>query len=60
MSYKRLNQTLKDIVVDRFHNSTGKRQGVIARLEHLIEEAQIFYSFYGAILARLSTLMVGT
>jgi hypothetical protein len=37
--------TLKEIGVDRLHNSTGNQPGAIARLELLIEESQIFFSF---------------
>jgi hypothetical protein len=47
-------------VADRLHNSTGNQPGVIAHLEHLIRESQIFFNFWAAVLARLSTLMVGT
>jgi hypothetical protein len=46
--------------VERLHNSIGYRPGVIARLELIIEESQIFFSFWAIVLARLSTLMVGT
>jgi hypothetical protein len=45
MCYKRLNRTLDKIVVQWHHNSTSNRSGVIARLELLIEESQIFFSF---------------
>jgi hypothetical protein len=31
--------------VERHHNSTGNRLGVIARLELLIKVLQIFFSF---------------
>jgi hypothetical protein len=37
--------TLEDTIVKRYHNSTGNQPGVIARLELLIEEPQIFFSF---------------
>jgi hypothetical protein len=58
--------TLEDIAAERLHNTTGNRPRVIARLELLIKESQIFFSFWAASLnsmgkiARLSTLMVGT
>jgi hypothetical protein len=64
--HKTKSKTFKDIVAERLHNSTGNRPGVITRLELLIEESQIFFSFWVAGLssmgkiARLSTLMVGT
>jgi hypothetical protein len=38
-------KTLEDIVAERHHNTTGNRPGVIARLELLIEESQIFFNF---------------
>jgi hypothetical protein len=64
--HKTKSKILKDIAAERLHNSTGNRPGVIARLELLIKESQIFFSF-GATglssmgkIARLSTLMVGT
>jgi hypothetical protein len=64
--HKTKSKTLENIGVERLHNSTGNRPGVIAHLELLIEESQIFFSF-GAVglssmgkIARLSTLMVGT
>jgi hypothetical protein len=37
--------TLKDTTVERLHNSKGNRPGLIARLELVIEESQIFFSF---------------
>jgi hypothetical protein len=40
--------TREDTVAERLHNSTGNRPGVIARLELLIEESQIFFSFWEA------------
>jgi hypothetical protein len=64
--HKTKSKTLKDIAAERLHNSTGNQPGVIACLELLIEESQIFFSFWAAGLssmgkiARLSTLMVGT
>jgi hypothetical protein len=64
--HKTKSKTLKDIVAERLHNFTGNRPGVIARLELLIEETQIFFSFRAAGLSsigkieRLSTLMVDT
>jgi hypothetical protein len=64
--HKTKSKTLKDIAAKWLHNSTGNRPRVIARLELLIEESQIFFSFWAVGLssmgkiARLSTLMVGT
>jgi hypothetical protein len=46
--------------MERHHNSAGNRLGVIARLELLIKVVQMFFSFWAAVGARLSTLMVGT
>jgi hypothetical protein len=43
--HKTKSKTLKDTAAERLHNSTGNRPGVIARLELLIEETQIFFSF---------------
>jgi hypothetical protein len=43
--HKIKSKTLEDIVVERLHNSTGNRPGVIARLELLIKESQIFFNF---------------
>jgi hypothetical protein len=40
--------TLRNIAVERHHNSTGNRPGAIARLEHHIELLQIFFSFWAA------------
>jgi hypothetical protein len=40
--------TLDRIAVERHHNSTGNRPGVIAHLELHIEESQIFFSFWAA------------
>jgi hypothetical protein len=37
--------TLRSIAVERHHNSTGNRPGVIVHLELLIEVLQIFFSF---------------
>jgi hypothetical protein len=37
--------TLDDTPAERHHNSTDNRPGVIARLELLIEELQIFFNF---------------
>jgi hypothetical protein len=37
--------TRGDTAVERLYNSTGNRSGVIAHLELLIEESQIFFSF---------------
>jgi hypothetical protein len=37
--------TREDTAAERLHNSTGNRPGVIARLELLIEESQIFFNF---------------
>jgi uncharacterized protein with gpF-like domain len=37
--------SLKDTAAEQHHNSTGNRPGVIAHLEFLIEESQIFFSF---------------
>jgi hypothetical protein len=34
-----------ETLVERHHNSTGNRSGVIARLEHFTEVLQIFFSF---------------
>jgi hypothetical protein len=36
--------TLDKVAAERLHNSTGNRSGVIALLELLIEESQIFFS----------------
>jgi hypothetical protein len=64
--HKTKSITLESIVAERHHNSIGNRPGAITRLELLIEESQIFFSFWAADLssmgkiARLSTLMVGT
>jgi hypothetical protein len=41
---KTKSNSLDKIVVERHHNSTGNRPGVIARLE-LVEESQIFFNF---------------
>jgi hypothetical protein len=59
-------KTLKDIAAEWLHNFTCIRPGVIARLELLIKESQIFFSFWAASLssmekiAMLSTLMIVT
>jgi hypothetical protein len=37
--------TLDSIAVERHHNSTGNRSGVIACLEHHIEVLENFFSF---------------
>jgi hypothetical protein len=37
--------TLEDTAAERHHNSIDNRPGVIARLELLIEESQIFFNF---------------
>jgi hypothetical protein len=64
--HKTKSKTLEDIAAEWLHNSTGNQPGVIARLELLIEESQIFFNFLAAGLssmrkiAKLSTLMVGT
>jgi hypothetical protein len=42
---KTKSNTLGSIAVERHHNSTGNRSGVIAHLELLIKESQIFFSF---------------
>jgi hypothetical protein len=42
---KTKGNTLENTVVEQHHNSTGNRLGVIAHLESLIEESQIFFSF---------------
>jgi hypothetical protein len=63
---KTKSNTLESIAAERLHKSTDNRPGVIAHLELLIEESQIFFSFWAAGLssmgkiARLSTLMIGT
>jgi hypothetical protein len=63
---KTKSNTLDKVAVEWLHNSIGIRPGVIARLELLIEESQIFFSFWAEGLssmgkiARLNTLMVGT
>jgi hypothetical protein len=63
---KTKSNTLGSIAVERHHNTTDNRPGVIARLELLIEESQNLLQLlssrfvqHGEI-ARLSTLMVGT
>jgi hypothetical protein len=43
--HKTESNTLEDIAAERNHNSIGNRPGVFARLEHLIEEYQIVFSF---------------
>jgi hypothetical protein len=43
---KTKSNTLDKIAAERHHNSTGNRTGVIARLELLIKESQIFFSFW--------------
>jgi hypothetical protein len=43
--HKTKSKTLENIAADRLHNSTGNRSGAIARLELLIEESQILFSF---------------
>jgi hypothetical protein len=45
---KTKSNTLDKVAAKRLHNSTGNRPGVIARLERLIEESQIFFSFCAA------------
>jgi hypothetical protein len=40
--------TREDAAAERLHNSTGNRPGVIAHLELLTEESQIFFSFWAA------------
>jgi hypothetical protein len=45
---KTKSNTLESIEAKRHHNSTDNRPGVIARLELLIEESQIFFSFWAA------------
>jgi hypothetical protein len=58
--------TLRRIVAEGHHNSTGNRSGVIAHLEHLFKVLQIFLSFEAAGLSgrgkttRFSALMFGT
>jgi hypothetical protein len=42
---KTKSKTLKNTTADRLHNSTGNQLGVIAHLELLIEERQIFFRF---------------
>jgi hypothetical protein len=60
------SNTLGSIAAEIHHNSTCNRPGVIAHLELLIEESQIFFNFWVVGLssmrkiARLSTLMIGT
>jgi hypothetical protein len=39
---------LEDTSMERHHNSTDNRSGVIARLELFIEESQTFFSFWVA------------
>jgi hypothetical protein len=62
---KTKSNTLDKVVVERLHNSSGYRPRIIARLELLIEESQIFFNIIAAGLssmgkiARLSTLVVG-
>jgi hypothetical protein len=63
---KTKSNTLGSIAVERHHNSTGNRPGVIARLKYHIEVLQSLlhllscrFEWQGKI-ARLSTLMVGT
>jgi hypothetical protein len=41
--------TLKDTTVERLHNSKGNRPELIARLELVIEESQIFFSFWATV-----------
>jgi hypothetical protein len=43
---KTKSNTLDKIAVERHHNSTGNRLGVIARLELITEESQVFFSFW--------------
>jgi hypothetical protein len=45
---KTKSNTLEYTTVDRLYNSTSNQSGVIARLELLIEESQIFFSFWAA------------
>jgi hypothetical protein len=42
---KTKSNTLEDITTEKLHDSTGNRPVVIARLELVIEESQIFFSF---------------
>jgi hypothetical protein len=46
--HKTKSETLEDIVTEWLYNSTGNRPRIIARLELLIEESQIFISFWVA------------
>jgi hypothetical protein len=40
--------TLKDTAAAKLQNSTGNWPGAIARLEFLIKESQIFFTFWAA------------
>jgi hypothetical protein len=42
---KTKSKTLKDTTAEILHNSIGNRPGVIAHLELLIKESQIFFNF---------------
>jgi hypothetical protein len=42
------SNTLESITAEKHHNSTGNRPGVIARLELLIKESKISFSFWAA------------
>jgi hypothetical protein len=42
---KTKSSTLDSIAAERHHNSTGNRLGVIARIELLIKESKISFSF---------------
>jgi hypothetical protein len=42
---KTKSSTLDNIAAEKHHNSTGNRPGVIARLELLIKEFKISFSF---------------
>jgi hypothetical protein len=43
---KSKSNTIEDTTAEKQHNSIGNRPGVIARLELLIEESQIFFNFW--------------
>jgi hypothetical protein len=46
--HKTKSNTLEEIAADRLHNSTVNRPGAVTRLELLIKESQIFFSFWVA------------
>jgi hypothetical protein len=45
---KTKSNTLGSITAERLHNYIGNRPGVIARLEFLLEESKISFSFWAA------------